>query len=129
MIKFLDKKTILEFHENQIKLYGGASGIRSEELLESALSQPQVSFGGDYICKDIFEMAATYGFHICQNHPFFDGNKRTALIAIYTFLFVNGYRLNANKKGLYAIIIALSKGELDKKELTFYLESNSQKIS
>lgn len=129
MIKFLDKKTILEFHENQIELYGGASGIRSEELLESALSQPQASFGGDYICKDIFEMAATYGFHICQNHPFYDGNKRTALIAIYTFLFVNGYRLTANKKGIYAIIIALSKGELDKKELTLYLENNCQKIS
>lgn len=123
MIKFLDKKTILEFHENQIELYGGTSGIRSEELLESALFQPQASFGGE------FEMAATYGFHICQNHPFYDGNKRTALIAIYTFLYVNGYRLNANKKGLYVVIIALSKGELEKKELALYLESNSQKIS
>ncbi len=129
MIKFLDKKTILEFHENQIELYGGISGIRSEELLESALFQPQANFGGEYICKDIFEMAATYGFHICQNHPFYDGNKRTALIAIYTFLYVNGYRLNANKKGLYAVIIALSKGELDKKELALYLKSNSQKNS
>lgn len=123
MIKFFDKKTILEFHENQIELYGGTSGIRSEELLESALFQPQASFGGE------FEMAATYGFHICQNHPFYDGNKRTALIAIYTFLYVNGYRLNANKKGLYVVIIALSKGELEKKELALYLESNSQKIS
>ncbi len=129
MIKFLDKKTILEFHENQIELYGGTSGIKSEELLEPALLQPQASFGGEYICKDIFEMAATYGFHICQNHPFYDGNKRTALIAIYTFLYVNGYRLNANKKGLYAVIIALSKGELDKKEFALYLESNSRKIS
>ncbi len=129
MIKFLDKKTILKFHENQIELYGGSSGVRSEELLESALAQPQASFGSEYVHETIFEMAAAYGFHICQNHPFFDGNKRTALIAIYTFLYVNGYMLKADKKALYVTILALANGKLDKKELANYLESNSQEIS
>ena len=129
MIKFLDKRTIFKFHEGQIQLYGGTKGIRSEELLESALAQPEASFEAEYVHENIFEMAAAYGFHICQNHPSFDGNKRTALIAIYTFLFANGLRLSADKKSLYATILALANGELEKKELSSYLEDNCIDIS
>lgn len=125
MIKFLDKKAILAFHQDQIKSYGGSQGIRDEGLLESALAQPQASFGGEYVHDGLFEMAAAYGFHICQNHPFYDGNKRTALIAMYTFLYVNGYRLAADKKSLFAIIIDLANGNVAKKELVTYLEQHS----
>lgn len=125
MIKFLDKKTILAFHQDQVEVYGGSPGIRDEGLLESALSQPQASFGGEYIHENIYEMAAAYGFHICQNHPFYDGNKRTALTAMYTFLYVNGYRLQADKKSLFAIIIDLANGKVEKKELAAYLEEHS----
>jgi len=82
MIKFLDKETILIFHQDQLELYGGKKGIRDEHLLESALAQPEASFGGEYVHKDLFQMAAAYGYHLCQNHPFYDGNKRTALIAM-----------------------------------------------
>lgn len=128
MIKFLDKSVILKFHEDQIQMYGGTKGIRSEELLESALAQPEASFGAEYVHENIFEMAAVYGFHICQNHPFFDGNKRTALIAIYTFLFANGFRLSADKRSLYATILALANGKLAKKELSNYLEENCIEI-
>ncbi|MDZ7771726.1 MAG: type II toxin-antitoxin system death-on-curing family toxin [Balneolaceae bacterium] len=127
MIKFLDKKTILAFHQDQIVSYGGSQGIRDERLLESALSQPQASFGGEYVHEDLFEMAAAYGFHICQNHPFYDGNKRTALIAMYTFLFVNGYRMAADKKGLFAIMIDLANGKVEKKELAEFLKKHSSK--
>jgi len=126
MIKFLDKKTILAFHQDQVKIYGGKQGIRDEGLLESALAQPQASFGGEYVHSNIFEMAAAYGFHICKNHPFFDGNKRTALVAIYTFFYVNGYRLQADKKSLYAVMIDLANGELEKEELTKFLEENTK---
>lgn len=125
MIKFLDKKAILAFHRDQIESYGGSQGIRDEGLLESALAQPQASFGGEYVHEGLFEMAAAYGFHICQNHPFYDGNKRTALIAMYTFLYVNGYRLAADKKSLFAIIIDLANGNVAKKELASYLEQHS----
>ncbi|WP_234567858.1 type II toxin-antitoxin system death-on-curing family toxin [Rhodohalobacter sp. 614A] len=124
MIKFLNKETLLTFHEDQVRMYGGKQGIRDEGLLESALAQPEASFGGEYVHKTIYEMAAAYGFHICQNHPFFDGNKRTALIAMYTFLFVNGYRLQADKKSLYAIVIDLASGNVEKKELAAYLEEH-----
>lgn len=76
--------------------------------------------------KLFFEMVAAYGFHICQNQPFFDGKKRTALIAIYTFLYVNGYMLKADRKVLYVTILALANGKLDKKELANYFDSNSE---
>lgn len=127
MIKFLDKNTILAFHQDQIETYGGSPGIRDEGLLDSALAQPKASFGGEYVHEDIFEMAAAYGFHICQNHPFYDGNKRTALIAIYTFLYVNGYRLKADKKSLFAIVIDLANGKVEKKELAEYMKKHTTK--
>ncbi|MEX0724140.1 MAG: type II toxin-antitoxin system death-on-curing family toxin [Gracilimonas sp.] len=126
-MKFLEKEIILKFHEDQIDLYGGKKGIRDEGLLESALAQPQVTFGGEYVHQDLFEMAAAYGYHICKNHPFFDGNKRTALIAIYTFLYVNGYKITADKKSLYAIIIDLASGKVEKEELAEYLKKHASK--
>ena len=127
MIKFLEKKTIVAFHKDQIETYGGSSGIRDEGLLDSAIPQPKASFDGEYVHKNIFEMAAAYGFHICQNHPFYDGNKRTALIAMYTFLFVNGYRLKADKKSLFAIVVDLASGKVEKKDLATYLKKHSTK--
>ena len=129
MIKFLDKQTILAFHRDQVKTYGGKQGVRDEGLSESAIAQPQASFGGEYMQETIFEMAAAYGFHICKNHPFFDGNKRTALVAVYTFLFFNGYRLQADKKSLFAVIIDLANGKLKKPELANFLEENAKERS
>lgn len=129
MIKFLDKQIILAFHRDQVKTYNGKQGIRDEGLLESALAQPQASFGGEYMHETIFEMAAAYGFHICKNHPFFDGNKRTAFVAMYTFLFVNGFRLEADKKSLFAVMIDLANGKLEKAELANFLEENTKEKS
>lgn len=125
MINFLDKETILAFHEDQVEIYGGTQGVRDMGLLDSALAQPQASFGGNYVHIDVFEMAAAYGFHICQNHPFYDGNKRTALIAMYTFLYVNGYRLQADRKSLFAIVLDLAEGKVEKPALAAYLKKYS----
>lgn len=127
MIKFLKIEMILSFHDDQINQYGGNPGIRDKGLLESALAQPEASFGGEYVHKNIFEMAAAYGFHICKNHPFIDGNKRTALIAMYTFLYVNGWQLKADKKVLYATVVELASGNLTKEELTQFLKKHSEK--
>lgn len=127
MIKFLNKKIILTFHQDQLERYEGKSGIRDEQLLESALAQPQASFGGEYVHKNLFQMAAAYGFHLCQNHPFYDGNKRTALIAMYTFLYVNGYQIKADKKSLFAIMMDLASGKVKKEELSKYLKKHSKK--
>ncbi len=127
MIRFLNREIVIAFHKDQIAQFGGKTGIRDETLLESALAQPEASFGGEYVHTDIFQMAAAYGYHICQNHPFFDGNKRTALIAMYTFLFVNGYRIVADKKSLFAIVIGLASGQVSKDELSEYLKNHSKK--
>lgn len=127
MIKFLDKETILLFHQDQLGRYGGKAGIRDEKLLSSALAQPEASFDGKYIHNDLFHMAAAYGYHLCLNHPFIDGNKRIALVAMYTFLYVNGYQLVADKKSLFAVIMDLANGRVSKEELRDYLEKNSRK--
>lgn len=127
MIRFIDKNTLLIFHKDQLERYGGKQGLRDEGLLESALAQPQTSFDGEYVHQNIFQMAAAYGFHICQNHPFFDGNKQTALISMYMFLYVNGYKLVADKKSLFALIMDLANGEVSKEELTKYLKEHSNK--
>jgi death-on-curing protein len=127
MIKFLSVETIIAFHDDLIETYGGTAGIRDQNLLESALAQAKVQFDSKFLHKGLFEKAAAYGFHICKNHPFIDGNKRTALIAMYTFLYVNGYRLNADKKSLFAVIIDLASGKIEKKELAGYLEENAVK--
>lgn len=127
MIKFLKKEIILAFHQDQLDLYGGKPGIRDEMLLESALGQPQASFEGEYVHKDLFHMASAYGFHLCQNHPFYDGNKRTALIAMYTFLYVNAYQIKADKKSLFAIMMDLANGKVKKAELAEYLKKHSKK--
>jgi death-on-curing protein len=127
MIKFLNKEIILTFHQDQLERYGGKSGVRDDKLLESALAQPQASFGGKYVHKDLFQMASAYGFHLCQNHPFYDGNKRTALIAMYTFLYINGYQIKADKKSLFAIMMDLASGKVKKEELAKYLKKHSRK--
>lgn len=126
MIKFLKKDTILTFHQDQLEHYGGKRGIRDEELLESALAQPQASIGGDYVHQDLFHMASAYGFYLCQNHPFYNGNKGTALIAMYTFLYVNGFQIFTDKKSLFAIMIDLVQGDVSKDELRDYLKQNSK---
>lgn len=125
MIRFLDKGTLLIFHEDQLRQYGGKSGIRDMGLLESALAQPEASFGGDYVHQDVFHMAAAYGYHICQNHPFFDGNKRAALIAMYMFLYVNGHRIVADKKSLFAVMMGVAQGQIDKDSLADFLRKES----
>jgi death on curing protein len=127
MIKFLRKATILTFHQDQFERYGGKEGIRDEKLLESAMAQPEASLEGEYVHQDLFHMAAAYGFHICQNHPFYDGNKRTALIAMYTFLYVNGYQIVADKKSLFAVMMDLANGKVSKDELRDYLKKNSKR--
>ena len=128
MIKVLEKSVLLTFHEDHLRRYGGLTGIRDHGLLDSALAQPVATFDGEYIHKDIFQMAAAYGYHLCRNHPFVDGNKRTALVAMYLFLFVNGHQLIADQKSLYAIVMGVADGSVDKQHLADFLASNTRKL-
>ena len=81
---------IREIHAEVIKQFGGLKGVRDENLLASAVLTPQSSFGGKSPYSDIVEIAAAYLFYICKNHPFLDGNKRTAMMAAIVFLRLNG---------------------------------------
>ncbi|WP_292843596.1 type II toxin-antitoxin system death-on-curing family toxin [Nostoc sp. NMS8] len=85
---------VLNIHQRQIKRFGGTSGVRDEGLLDSALAQPQATFGGEFLHPTICEQAAAYLYHLAMNHPFLDGNKRTAFAVMLTFLNLNGYALN-----------------------------------
>ena len=107
--------------------YGGVYGLRDLNLLSSAIYMPQSSFDGEYLHKTIPAMAASYAFHICQNHPFVDGNKRVALVSSLVFLDINGYTFHCKDKILYDEIIKTAKGEIKKEELIKFYEKYSKK--
>ncbi|MDZ7695302.1 MAG: type II toxin-antitoxin system death-on-curing family toxin [Balneolaceae bacterium] len=91
--RFLSLSEVLDLHEVQIKEKGGTPEILSKDKLESAVQQPQQTFGGEYLYPDLFAMAAAYLTAIVRAHPFLDGNKRTATHAAITFLYLNGYEI------------------------------------
>ena len=99
---------VLLILQDQIRRYGGAYGVRDLELLSSALAMPPASFEGKYLHKDLYDQAAAYAFHICQNHPFIDGNKRTALAAALVFLSLNGIELDDPNDALYELMMNVS---------------------
>ena len=113
---FLTLAEVIEIHNNQIELYGGQNGVRDFGLLQSALAQPEASFAGQWLHEDIFLMAAAYAFHISQNHPFFDGNKRTALAGALVFLELNGISLDDPKGKLLEAMLTIAKGKLSKQQ-------------
>ena len=108
---------VLLILQDQIRRYGGAYGVRDPGLLSSALAMPTATFEGKYLHKDLYDQAAAYAFHLCQNHPFVDGNKRTALAAALVFLSLNGVELNDPKEELYDLMIAVSSKGKGKPEI------------
>ena len=86
----LDTDAVVAIHAEVLSAHGGSPGVRDHGLLESAIAAPRASFGGESLLKDVVEIAAAYLFHLCRNHPFVDGNKRTALAAALVFLHANG---------------------------------------
>lgn len=123
-INFIPKEVILYFYDQLIQTYGGRYGIRDEKLLDSALEQPKATYEGKYLHDTLMEMAAAYGYHLCNNHPFVDGNKRIALVAMDVFLQRNGFEIVASEKETYKIMVQLSSGKLSKKDLAKWLEKN-----
>jgi len=114
---------VLLILQDQIRNYGGAYGVRDPALLSSALAMPSSSFEGKYLHRDLFEQAAAYAFHICQNHPFVDGNKRTALATALVFLALNGIELNDPKQELYGLMMKVASGKGTKAELARKFQS------
>ena len=121
-VSFLTLAEVVAIHSDQIGRYGGEAGIRDMGLLESAIAQPQVSFSGEWLHSDIWSMAAAYAFHISQNHPFFDGNKRTALASALVFLRMHGIRIRDPKSTLIDVMYQVAKGEIDKVKLAAFFK-------
>jgi death on curing protein len=122
---FLSLAEVLEIHRDQIERYGGRAGLRDLGLLQSALAMPAAGFGGRYLHSDLLEMAAAYLFHIVQNHPFIDGNKRTGTVAAIVFLALNGIELQADETQLEQLVIDVAKGKAGKSGVADFLRKNS----
>jgi death on curing protein len=128
-IIFITKNIILYFYDQLIQTYGGTFGIRDEKLLDSALQQPRATYEGKYLHESLMEMAAAYGYHLCNNHPFIDGNKRIALVTMDVFLQRNGFEIVASEKETYKIMIQLSVGKLSKEDLTTWLKKHTSRLN
>ena len=115
--RFLSVDDLLHVHADLIEHYGGDAGVRDRGLLESATAQPQAMFGGEYLHRDIAEMAAAYMFHLCQNHAFVDGNKRVAASAAIIFLDLNGLELSFSEAEMEALTMAVARSERSKADV------------
>ena len=115
---FLTLPEVLALHEDQISCFGGTSGVRDVGLLESALAQPQASFDGEFLHPTIYEQAAAYLYHLAMNHPFLDGNKRTAFAAMDAFLWLNGYELDLSDDQTYQLVLDVVEKTLSKEALS-----------
>jgi death on curing protein len=125
---FLDVEDVIEIHATQLEVYGGSPGLRDRGLLESAVAQPQASFGGEFAHRGLFAMATAYLFHIVSNHPFVDGNKRAGLLAALVFLDMNGISVDHPSEALYELTMNVAEGRLQKAAVAAELERITKSI-
>ena len=118
----LGKDTVLQIHSAAIARFGGLDGVRDEGLLESALAQPFQTFEGEELYPSIAQKAARYAYGISSNHPFADGNKRTATAVMAAFLRINGYRFKPRHDELLANMVGVADGSISFEQLAEWLE-------
>jgi death-on-curing protein len=119
---FLTVEHVLDVHSRVIEEFGGDLGVRDEGLLESAVAMPAAQYGGEFLHPDIASMAAAYLFHLCRNHAFVDGNKRTALASAEVFLLVNDHRLQARNTEVEALTRGVADGTVAKSEVAAFFK-------
>jgi death-on-curing protein len=124
--EWLEIDIVLDFHAEQLSLFGGADGMRDLGLLESALARPINKHA--YVESSLPALAAAYGFGIARNHPFIDGNKRTALASIIVFLGLNGIDLNASQEAATAMILSLAAGEITEDLLARWISDHCEPL-
>src|SRR5579864_6712005 len=125
---FLSLDEVLEIHEQQIERYGGSAGLRDAAGLESAVATPQATFGGEFLHTSIPAMAAAYLFHLCQNHPFIDGNKRAGANAAITFFLMNNWEPTFDEEELVDMVLSVASGGLSKRALIQIFESRCKPL-
>jgi len=124
MIHWIDKRLALAIHERQIADHGGDSGVRDETLLESALARPQQLYAYGDPPPDLAALAASLAYGIARNHPFVDGNKRTAQVCYRAFIALNGASFTASAEEKYSAMIALAAGELTEQDFAAWLREH-----
>ncbi|MCB1292858.1 MAG: type II toxin-antitoxin system death-on-curing family toxin [Hyphomicrobiales bacterium] len=125
--RFLDRAIILAVHEEQLAQHGGGVGLRDEGLLDSALARPEnlAAYNSD---ADAAALAAAYAFGIAKNHPFIDGNKRTAFVAMELFLMDTGYVLTASDEDALMTMLRLAAGEMGEEEYAGWISERSRRV-
>ncbi|MHC4713938.1 MAG: type II toxin-antitoxin system death-on-curing family toxin, partial [Planctomycetota bacterium] len=119
----LSVEKVVRLHRSMIERYGGTEGVRDVGLLHSAIAMPQASYGGEYLHADLFEMAAAYLYHIVQNHPFLDGNKRVGAAAAIIFLAINDVTIESDEEGLVSMTLSVAAGQAGKSEIAEFFRS------
>jgi death on curing protein len=122
--KWVRRDGVLVVHDRQIELFGGQYGLRDEGLLESAIARPKNFYC--YENADIIRLAAAYSYGICQNHPFIDGNKRTAFVVMGAFLKINNCRFQAAQVEVVGIMEQLADGRVSEAEFTDWVRDRTE---
>ena len=122
-LQFLSVDDVLAIHDDTIRHEGGLSGVRDFGLLISAVMMPQQQFGGEYLHDGAPTMAAAYLFHLCQNHPFHDGNKRAAAMSALVFLDANSITQLPEPEDIERTTLAVAASEMGKDELTTWMKA------
>jgi len=118
--RWIDKRLLITLHDESLALHGGASGIRDEGLLDSALNRAV-----NLAMPDFAELAAAYGVGLAKNHAFVDGNKRAAFLSVGLFLGLNGYKLKATQVDATLTKLAVAAGEIDEANFAAWIRQNS----
>lgn len=126
---FLMIDEVILIHQDQIERYGGDTGIRSSELLESAIAQPCATYASKLLHPTLSEQAAAYAYHLIKNHPFTDGNKRVGTVAALIFLGLNGYEIRASNHELEKIIMGVASGIISKEQLNDFFLNHIHKMT
>ena len=122
---FLTFAEIIEIHDYQIAHFSGSAGLRDLEMLKSAIGMPSATFGGEYLHPSIIEMAAAYLYHLVENHPFVDGNKRVGAMAALVFLDLNGYDFDASDKDFTDMVLKVASGKMLKADITLFFRQHT----
>jgi len=125
--RYISLDEVVALHHNLVQKYGGSHGIRDFDLLISAVSRPQASFGGEDLYKNIFSKASALLHSLVLNHPFIDGNKRTGSASCIRFLYLNGYVLKAKNEELVKFVLAIASKKLDSDGIVVWLKKRSRK--
>ena len=123
-MRYLTLSEVLEVHRQIMAQSGGAEGLMHLPALESALAQPQMTFGGEELYPTLVDKAAALGYALIKNHPFLDGNKRTGHAAMEVFLVLNGYEIHAAVDEQERVILQVAASEIDREEFTTWLRTH-----